>query len=243
MVVLQMLGADHDNDDKSLHAAKCNILHATTFHGCLNRLCSLKAGVCSTWNIIQCSSLRGFGYKMRPCEHNSPKWQGHVWLQFLCQDCNIGPRADRFPERTSDKAMLSLGWNVGDRYGWTTGVRDNGHDWRKFRVVPRSYPLRPPCVPLLSTLFNRGGNRRAFRLPGEGGDHFHCLVEPSPGHIRCRECCDFYYVPKNWSTQPGLHPNHTQMEMRTRYGDADEMQITTQARFGGQSPLFSRFGA
>ena len=43
-----------------------------------------------------------------------------------------------------------------------------------------------PCVPLFSTLFNRGGNRRAFRLPGRAGDHFHCTVEPSPGHIRCR---------------------------------------------------------
>ena len=35
-------------------------------------------------------------------------------------------------------------------------------------------------VPLASTLFSRGGNRRAFRLPG---DHFHSTVEPSPGHI------------------------------------------------------------
>ena len=43
-----------------------------------------------------------------------------------------------------------------------------------------------PCVPLFFTLFNRGGNRRAFRLRGAGGDHFHCTVEPSPGHIRCR---------------------------------------------------------
>ena len=49
-----------------------------------------------------------------------------------------------------------------------------------------SYLARAPCVPLLSTLFNRGGSRRGFRLPGEGGDHFHCTVEPSPGHIRCR---------------------------------------------------------
>ena len=35
-------------------------------------------------------------------------------------------------------------------------------------------------------LLNRGGNRRAFILPGEGGDHFHCTVETSPGHIWCR---------------------------------------------------------
>ena len=50
------------------------------------------------------------------------------------------------------------------------------------------YLARTPCVPLFCTLFNRGGNRsRAFRLPGAGGDHFHCTVEPSSGHIRCRE--------------------------------------------------------
>ena len=28
------------------------------------------------------------------------------------------------------------------QYDWTTGVRDNGNDWRKFCVVPRSHPLR-----------------------------------------------------------------------------------------------------
>ena len=34
--------------------------------------------------------------------------------------------------------------------------------------------------------FNRGGNRRAFRPPGAGGDHYHSTMEPLPGHIRCR---------------------------------------------------------
>ena len=29
-----------------------------------------------------------------------------------------------------------------------------------------------PCVPLFCTLFDRGGNRRAFRLPGAGGGSF-----------------------------------------------------------------------
>ena len=38
---------------------------------------------------------------------------------------------------------------------------------------------RTPCVPGFCTLFNRDGNRRASRLPGEGADHFHCTVEPS----------------------------------------------------------------
>ena len=38
----------------------------------------------------------------------------------------------------------------------------------KFRAVPRSYPLRS----LVCTLFNKGGNRRAFRLPGVGRGSF-----------------------------------------------------------------------
>ena len=71
---------------------------------------------------------------------------------------------------------------VGDRYDWTTGVPDNGNEWRKFRAVPRLYPLRS----LVCTLFNKGGSRGAFRLPGASGDHFHCTVEPSPGHIWLR---------------------------------------------------------
>ena len=61
-------------------------------------------------------------------------------------------------------------------------ITDNGSEWRKFRVVPRSHPLRP----LVLKSFSRGGNIRAFRLTGEDGDHFHCTVEPSSGHIRCR---------------------------------------------------------
>ena len=57
---------------------------------------------------------------------------------------------------------------------------DNGNEWKKFCAVPRSYPLR-------SFVFCfGGGNRRTFRQSGAGGDHFHCAVEPSPGHIRCR---------------------------------------------------------
>ena len=31
---------------------------------------------------------------------------------------------------------------------------------------------------------HRTGNKERFRLPGAGGEHFHCTVDPSPGHIR-----------------------------------------------------------
>ena len=48
------------------------------------------------------------------------------------------------------------------------------------------YLARTPCVPLFCTLFNSGGNRGALDYQGRAGDHFHCTVEPSPGHIRCR---------------------------------------------------------
>ena len=58
--------------------------------------------------------------------------------------------------------------------------------WKWIEEVPRRTSLVPLCVPLFCTLFNRGGNRSAFRLPGAGGEHFHCTVEPSSGHIRCR---------------------------------------------------------
>ena len=88
---------------------------------------------------------------------------------------------DKTTKMTSLHSSQETGALLGDRYDWTTGVPDDGNDWRKFRAVPRSYPLRS----LVCTLFNKGGNRRAFRLPGEGGDHFHCTVEPSSGHIRC----------------------------------------------------------
>ena len=47
----------------------------------------------------------------------------------------------------------------------------NGNERRKFRVVPRSHPL---CPVVLYSVY-RDGNIRAFRLPGEGGDHFHCI--------------------------------------------------------------------
>ena len=70
------------------------------------------------------------------------------------------------------------------QYDWTTGAPDNGKEWRKFRAVPRLYPLRSL---VFCRLFSRGGNRRAFRLRGAGGDHLHCTVEPSPGHIRRRK--------------------------------------------------------
>ena len=67
------------------------------------------------------------------------------------------------------------------QYDWTTEVPDNGNEWRKLRVIPRLNPLRS----LVCSFFGVE-TERVFRLPGDGGDHFHCRVEPSPGHMQCR---------------------------------------------------------
>ena len=80
----------------------------------------------------------------------------------------------------------------GDRRGRSMPNMTGRPGYRTMEMIGGSsvsYLARTPCVPLFSTLFNRGGNRSAFRLPGAGGDHFHCTVEPSPGHIRCRGKC------------------------------------------------------
>ena len=49
--------------------------------------------------------------------------------------------ARHFPPRTP--ALVELFFITVTRFDWTTGVPDNGHEWRKFRAVPRLYPLRP----------------------------------------------------------------------------------------------------
>ena len=72
------------------------------------------------------------------------------------------------------------------QYDWTTGVPDNGNDWRWFHVVPRSHSLR---LLVFVLCFLGGGNRRAFRPPGEGGitsivrwNLLHLVIF---GYIRC----------------------------------------------------------
>ena len=43
-----------------------------------------------------------------------------------------------------------------------------------------------PCVPLFVHCSLRVEAEGLFRLPGAGGDHFHCMVEPSPGPAAAR---------------------------------------------------------
>ena len=53
----------------------------------------------------------------------------------------------------------------------------------KHRVAPCAHPSRT----LLYVYFNRSGSEGALSFPGATWDRFRCMVEPSPGHIRCRK--------------------------------------------------------
>ena len=67
-------------------------------------------------------------------------------------------------------------------------------DDRGYRTVEMNggssapYLARTPGVPLFSILFQLLGVETEGLLDyqGRGVDHFHCTVQPSPGHIRCR---------------------------------------------------------
>ena len=104
---------------------------------------------------------------MRPCEHNGPKWQEHVWFSIFQPRLQHWAKRDRSPE---------------------------------------------DCLKSLATFL--------FGL----------------------ECCDFSYVPNSLvHTAQGLTPTTSKMEMRTRYGDADEMRIAMRTRFGGQKSFVFQF--
>ena len=92
-----------------------------------------------------------------------------VCLKELMQTCSVSLRShvvcrlltqiqNHCPENHSqiaNRTSVSLPQN-----DWTTGVPDNGNEWRKFRVIPRLHPF---CVHLFCTSSNRCGSRRVFK--------------------------------------------------------------------------------
>ena len=64
------------------------------------------------------------------------------------------------------------------QYDWTTGVPDNEVP-RRTSLVPLAFPCFLHCLIGMET-------EGLLDYQGRAGDHFHCAVEPSPGHIRCR---------------------------------------------------------
>ena len=51
-------------------------------------------------------------------------------------------------------------------------------------LVPFAFPCFVHCLIGVKT-------EGLLDYQGRTGDHFHCTVEPSPGHIRCREVALF----------------------------------------------------
>ena len=68
-----------------------------------------------------------------------------------------------FKERVLDTSHFSMP-NMTGRPGYRTMEMNGGSS--------APYLACAPCVPLFCALFNRGGNRGAFRLPGAGGGSF-----------------------------------------------------------------------
>ena len=68
----------------------------------------------------------------------------------------------------------------------TTGGPYDGNDFMEEVPCRTSRdPLRPLVVYFFYLVLGLG-NKRAFSLSEATWDHFCCTVEPSPGHIRCR---------------------------------------------------------
>ena len=100
---------------------------------------------------------------------------GHIWMTSAQGRANISRHSivKTACLQTACKTLPDNGPCDHARYDWTTGVPDNGNVWRKCRVVPRACP----SYPLICAYFHRVGNKERFRLPGAGGEHFHCTVD------------------------------------------------------------------
>ena len=57
---------------------------------------------------------------------------------FVCSDLALQGRGAQNPETKEIRSSQETALHA--QYDWTTGVPDNGNEWRKFRAVPRLYP-------------------------------------------------------------------------------------------------------
>ena len=67
---------------------------------------------------------------------------------------------------------------------WLDG-RGTGQ-WKWMEEVPRRTSLVPLAFPCFLHWLIGVETKNVLDYQGRAGDHFHCTVEPSPGHIRCR---------------------------------------------------------
>ena len=65
------------------------------------------------------------------------------WILWVRMGSNILAFSVAFLAFYRKKARKGrAGFEFHAQYDWTNGAPDNGNEWRKFRAVPRSYPLR-----------------------------------------------------------------------------------------------------
>ena len=75
--------------------------------------------------------------------------------------------------------------------------------WKWMGEVPRRTSLVPLAFPCFVHCLIGVETKNVLDYQGRAGDHFHCTVEPSPGHIRCRFMCFFRSpVTQKWLRTP-----------------------------------------
>ena len=86
---------------------------------------------------------------------------------------SAGAKQMRSRERSMRRAKRST--KIHAQHDWTTGPADNGNHSNGMEENLRRTSLAPltsVASPFNTCFFSRSGNRRAFSLPEEGGDHF-----------------------------------------------------------------------
>ena len=91
-------------------------------------------------------------------------------------DCRPRFCGPRFADPVSE-TPLSMP-NMTGRPGYRTMEMNGGSS--------APYLAHTPCVPLFLHCLIVVETKNVLDYQGRAGDHFHCPVEPSPGHIRCR---------------------------------------------------------
>ena len=68
--------------------------------------------------------------------------------------------------------------------------------WKWLDEVPRRTSLVPLAFPCFVLRLIGLETKNVLDYQGRAGDHFHCAVERSPGHIRSRDFCPFHGCPQ-----------------------------------------------
>ena len=145
---------------------------------------------------------------MRPLYHNWRResliwtcWQRTGWQRSF-RACSSSPEPRLFDlarclaELSLSSPLYSLGGNPSGplpaaqsslKHSMPNMTGRQGHRTMEMNVGSSApYLTCTPCVPLFCTSFLGVETEALLDYQGRAGDHFHCAVGPSPGHIRCR---------------------------------------------------------